>query len=76
MHMQICIAFYSVILNSSTPGVVVFNNQTCHPVVGTDISGGGGEYYKRYSRGSGEVLQKFGKGGSGILFLENRPGFF
>ena len=35
-------------------------HQTCHPVVGTGISGGGGEYYKRYFRGSGEVLQKFG----------------
>ena len=45
--------------------------QTCHPVVGTGISGGGGEYCKRYCRGRGEVLQKFGKGGSGISFLEN-----
>ena len=49
------------------------SEQTCHPVVGTGISGGGEEYYKRYCRGRGEVLQKFGKGESGILFLENLP---
>ena len=45
--------------------------QTCHPVVGTGIAGGGGSIASGIAGGGGrQVLQKFGKGGSGILFLE------
>ena len=41
--------------NKQNKKVDVDRPETCHPVVGTGISGGGG-YCKRYCRGRGEVL--------------------
>ena len=44
--------------------------QTCHPVVGTGIgiSGGGGEYYKRYCRGRGGIAEIRERGVGGFIF--------
>ena len=47
-------------------GYSVVTSQTYHPVVGASISGGG----SIVNDIQGEVLQKFGKGGSGIPFFE------
>ena len=48
----------------SSPGTGVgpfLSHQTCHPVVGTGISGGGGEYSNgiRYCRNSGKEGRGF-----------------
>ena len=48
-----------------------YDTQTCHPVVGTDISGGVLQTVLQ-----GEVLQKFGKGGRGFHFWKIDRDFF